>query len=435
MIAPGSWQPAWRVSGAGPAILYSHGPGLRMPLHLRILGDKGDRLGKLQSCTFAACGGTIGRAPDNDWPIPDPNRYLSSRHAIIDFQAGAYYLVDTSRNGVYVNGADTPVGKGHPQRLFDGDRLRLGELDIKVEITGNDELIVDDGMRDSVVRAQLVQEDESVELQFMPDEKLLMDSALQRHLRPEPSTLGRTPVIQPAPTFTRAAPARSTGSVSASGPALQALASATPEPEPAGDPRLQAVIELLSAAGLDPEASAGVPPAEILQTTGRLLKLLTSGMMEMLRERGRLKDELRLPQTLIQSAENNPLKFAPSVEEALRLMLRDHGDSYLRGEDAARHALTDLRQHEAALRTATYRAVRDFVERFDPEELKRRFDQGLKRPSLLAGANRLKYWELYEETYQVLVQHDEGQPPRLFAEDFARAYSEELDSARRKGRH
>lgn len=402
-----------------------------MPLQLRIHGDKGNRLGELQSRTFAACGGTIGRSPDNDWAIPDPNRYLSSRHAIIDFQAGAYYLIDTSRNGVFLNGADTPIGKGHPQRLFDGDRLRMGDLEIKVEISGNDELIFDDGMRDSVVRAQLVQEDESVELQFVADEKLLMDSALQRHLRPENSTSTPRPAMAIA--HPAAAAARRPASVGR-GAANQAAAMAAPEPQPAADPRQLAVAELLEAAGLEPDAAAGTSPAEVLQTTGRLLKLLASGMMEMLRERGRLKDELRLPQTVIQAAENNPLKFAPSIEEALRLMLRDRGDAYLRGEEAARSALADLRQHEEALQQATHRAVRDFVERFDPDELKRRFDQGLKRPALLASANKLKYWELYEETYQVLVQADEGRPPRLFGEDFARAYTEELENSKRKGR-
>lgn len=408
-----------------------------MPLHLRIQGDKGNRLGELQSRTFAACGGTIGRAPDNDWAIPDPNRYLSSRHALIDFQAGAYYLVDTSRNGVYVNGADTPVGKGHPQRLFDGDRLRMGDLDIRVEITGNDELIIDDGMRDSVVRAQLVPEDESVELPFVTEEKMMMDSALQRHLKPENSMRAQRPAIPAAqPAATTASRRTVAGSQNGMGQAAARAAAVAPlpAPEPAGDPRQLAVAELLEAAGLEPDAGAGIPPAEFLQTTGRLLKLLTSGLMEMLRERGRLKDELRLPQTVIQAAENNPLKFAPSVEEALRLMLRDRGDAYLRGEEAAGNALADLRLHEEALQVATHRAVRDFVERFDPEELKRRFDQGLKRPALLASANKLKYWELYEETYHVLVQADEDSPPRLFNEDFARAYTEEVENSRRKGR-
>ena len=72
-------------------------------------------------------------------------------------------------------------------------------------------------------------------------------------------------------------------------------------------------------------------------------------------------------------------------------------------------------------------AVQDYVERFDPDELKSRFDKGLKRGGLLSSSNKLKYWELYEESYPALTQREEGGPPQLFAEEFARAYLQELD--------
>jgi len=131
-----------------------------MPLRLSITSSNADQLGDGQSMEFNACGGTIGRNADNDWILPDPKCYVSGRHALIDFQAGAYYLVDTSRNGVYINSADEPVGRGHPQRLFDGDHLRIGEFDISIELTEDDVDLFDDGMRDSVIRAQLVAEDD-----------------------------------------------------------------------------------------------------------------------------------------------------------------------------------------------------------------------------------------------------------------------------------
>ena len=75
--------------------------------------------------------------------------------------------------------------------------------------------------------------------------------------------------------------------------------------------------------------------------------------------------------------------------------------------------------------------MQDYVERFDPEELKSRFDKGLKRSGLLAGANKLKYWELYEESYPALTQREEGGPPQLFSEEFARAYRAGNGRARR----
>jgi len=78
---------------------------------------------------------TIGRAPDNDWVLPDPDRHLSKRHCEIAFEDGGYVLTDTSTNGVYLNGAAEPIGRGNRSRLRDGDRLSLGDYRIEVTIT------------------------------------------------------------------------------------------------------------------------------------------------------------------------------------------------------------------------------------------------------------------------------------------------------------
>lgn len=413
-----------------------------MPLRLRITNNPADLPQSARVRDFAGVGGTIGRSGDNDWVLPDERRYVSSRHAVVDYQAGAYYLIDTSRNGVYVNGADTPVGQGHPQRLFDGDRLRIGEYDVAVEISEGDDEVAEDGMRDSIVRAQLVPEEESVELMLVSEDKLLRDATLQRHL---------------APAVAAAAPAgRATRSVAArpaSRPPPTAAEPAAPLPADrkpvAGDAPRRATTEsdaaaaglgpaleaLLAGAGVGPDAVAGHTPAEVLQASGKLLRALVGGLMELLRDRSHLKDTLRLPQTVMQAANNNPLKFSPSLDEALRYLLSDRGDSaYLAAEDAVRAGFRDLRQHEQALVKAMNRALEDYVDRFDPEELKSRFDKGLKRSGLLAGANKLKYWELYEESYPALTQREDGGPPQLFSEEFARAYSQELEGTRSRSR-
>ena len=39
---------------------------------------------------FGVGGGGIGRAHDNDWVLPDPQRYLSAHHARVQFRDGAY---------------------------------------------------------------------------------------------------------------------------------------------------------------------------------------------------------------------------------------------------------------------------------------------------------------------------------------------------------
>ncbi|HLF10755.1 MAG TPA: type VI secretion system-associated FHA domain protein TagH, partial [Gammaproteobacteria bacterium] len=130
-----------------------------MALRLQMTSRHRQSLGERGAKEFGSNGGTIGRSLESDWVLPDGQRYLSSRHASIDYRSGSYYIVDTSTNGVYVNDAETPVGRGNPQRLFTGDRIRLGEYEMTVEIDeedSTDEHLADGNHVDPVERAKRV---------------------------------------------------------------------------------------------------------------------------------------------------------------------------------------------------------------------------------------------------------------------------------------
>src|SRR6202161_4408297 len=107
---------------------------MNMALRLRVVSEHAIRLGEHSTKVFGVHGGTIGRSTDNEWILPDPERYLSGKHARVDFRAGTYVLVDTSSNGTYVNGAQVPLGKYHDYTLRDGDYIRLGEYELLVSI-------------------------------------------------------------------------------------------------------------------------------------------------------------------------------------------------------------------------------------------------------------------------------------------------------------
>src|SRR5580704_3004590 len=116
-----------------------------MALRLRVVSEHAARLGDLSTKVFGVHGGTIGRATDNEWILPDPERYLSGKHARVDFRAGAYVLVDTSSNGTYVNGAQVPLGKYHDYALKDGDYIRLGEYELLVSIDKSNDFPPEEG--------------------------------------------------------------------------------------------------------------------------------------------------------------------------------------------------------------------------------------------------------------------------------------------------
>ncbi|HEX5079324.1 MAG TPA: type VI secretion system-associated FHA domain protein TagH [Geminicoccaceae bacterium] len=100
---------------------------MRLVLHLENAGEQrpvtGDRF-------------TIGRARENDWVLPDPEQHLSRQHCVIERRGAAWCVVDTSANGVFVNGEASPVGRGRERSLGHGDRLQLGSYVIGVAVEG-----------------------------------------------------------------------------------------------------------------------------------------------------------------------------------------------------------------------------------------------------------------------------------------------------------
>ena len=81
----------------------------------------------------------LGRGADCDWPLPDPERTLSKSHCELAFQGNVYVLRDTSTNGVFVNGASKPLGRGKTVVLKHGDTFRAADFTFQVEVvTGDD---------------------------------------------------------------------------------------------------------------------------------------------------------------------------------------------------------------------------------------------------------------------------------------------------------
>ncbi len=105
-----------------------------MAVTLRVVGPNSQRLGDQAYKVFVS-GGTIGRSAQNDWVLPDTERFISSHHAAIEDRGGECYLVDNSINGTFINSAEQPVGHGNSQRLLEGDLIKIGEYEISVSLT------------------------------------------------------------------------------------------------------------------------------------------------------------------------------------------------------------------------------------------------------------------------------------------------------------
>jgi type VI secretion system protein len=462
-----------------------------MALKLRVISDHYKALGKRSSQLFGVTGGRIGRSQDNDWILPDPDRYVSSHHAKVSFRAGEWVLEDTSTNGVFINGSDTPASVEGPYSLKDGDRLRLGDYDIIVSIDDRNDFSADaSGQIPAPKRIRNVPSNVGEDLGEELDLTDLLTESAIRHAPPAmkaasemfdlsrmltteapaeskpapakaaPPTLAAPPVQSPAKPAkprsgfaslldgtdegnqrTVAQPKKNDDWQMQTRPYDRKTMSALPNNalartdkteadkarRPLGD-SLGADASGLEAfcrgAGIDPSSLPTDAQNALLTQAGQMLREVVLGLMESLKGRADLKNRLRLSQTTIQPAENNPLKFSPSVDEAVSRLLDPHSSRYLSPIEAIRDSFADLRNHHVSLSAGIQAAIDELMSRIEPGELQEKFDRGLKRGSLLGAANKMKYWDLYVEFYQTLNQRNDQGLPVLFAEELARTYAE-----------
>jgi type VI secretion system FHA domain protein len=415
-----------------------------MSLTLEIVGRQSQGLGAAKSKTFGQDGGTIGRSLDNDWALPDRQRFLSGKHASIDFRSGSYYIVDTSKNGVYINGAEQPVGRGKPQRLFPGDRVRIGEYEMTVAIENVDdtrETLASTSHIDPVDAKQRVDAPDptSVDLveahaitgvgieMFIEDEdadllKPLYDKFRTGQSSAQYESLSLVPDAPPAANIERIVPTAPPAA------RVQPAAKATVSNAPATGVRLEAFFR---AAGIDAPRLSAKQSEELLSQLGQVMRELLVGVIDCLHLRALQKAQLKQSNTIIQPRENNRLKFSANFEEGFTRLFLDQSDQYSSPVESVRGAFSDIKEHQRALLKATREALDEYLDRLEPNQLENRACNG-RTSSLINAANKLKYWDLYKEVYSILANRPANELPQPFLDALAAAYQRQLTAADKK---
>jgi type VI secretion system FHA domain protein len=334
-----------------------------MPLTLKVISSQQNILGPEGIRVFSVHGGSIGRAPDNDWVLPDPERYLSAHHAMIDYQGGAYFLNDQSTNGVFVNDSDQPVGRGTPIRLYDGDRLQLGQYQISVSILN----VSLEGKTDSAVF--IAEDDDGESGDEDAREKRPAKGDILRELAPGPvADLAEDfSVIEEVQAMTGT---RVIGEEDLDETVQDDITQEVEEFKEAS--LVEAAKLVFEAAGIDPRKISPGREKQYLVTAGRLIRLAIGGLLEVLNSRAKVKDQLDLDQTGMEPGENNPLKFATDVDQALDALLFYRGIQYLPAMDAVSEAYVDIQAHQRAIVAGMKAAFDEQLANFDPERLQAR---------------------------------------------------------------
>ena len=480
-----------------------------MPLKVKVISYRGHSPVERSEASFDQNGGTIGRSPErrkNHLTLPDPEQFISRRHASITFENGLYYLTDTSVDGTYIQNKNMRVYRDTAV-LADGDRLRIGDYELIVHIpsnetfesaahisvySGEDDASVSGfsrntrglnksfGDQSSLGKDSLWWPDSDVfeesseqsnatgqveesplhdpftppdiagdpnQSQEIPQnfnfEKLISDldgtddssakfefGVVGKQVGPidrdvsdeifgEPPLKGRGGV----PDANRKTP----GSFKPM-PGTSTEKSIPPDSDTIEQIRQKAYLELfrvfLEAAGVkDTNAIKNDDVPELMQTLGAVFREMVDGMMAILRGRAELKSQLRVPATVLKPVDNNPLKFSRIVDDALIQLLTKEPSGFVEAKEAVHDGFADIMNHQLAMTAGIQAAVIRLLERFDPQQFAKQYDEGV------VFQKKAKSWDAYKQFYSEIANEALED---FFGEPFARAYEEQIRKLRSK---
>ncbi|HEX4051442.1 MAG TPA: type VI secretion system-associated FHA domain protein TagH [Steroidobacteraceae bacterium] len=387
-----------------------------MALRLTVVSEQRGPLGRNASIVLGVGGGSIGRAHDNDWVLPDAQCYVSAHHARVQYRSGSYYLLDTSTNGTYVNGSSAPISPRNIYPLRDGDNLRVGEYEIAVRIdveTGEAPeassifaiggVGAANGSGDSDIGVELdvqglLQTGANLEARLRASDAVDVYGQTIAPGNAGLQALARATVVG----VQRARRQEATGS-------HRALSS--PGPEPSGTAEA-----FFRGAGVDPGRVPLEVQTQVLKLAGLLLREALMGMKGLALAQRELRDQARLPVGR-EDTQHIGLTGLP-VEELLLRLLLGHQRRELDAVQWMRELAANARAYDQALMRALPPALADFIARLDPRVLSHQpaaSDAELGQPATGVTAR-----------FRSITDRGAGSMPQLFCEALSRAFGVEF---------
>jgi type VI secretion system protein len=395
---------------------------------------------------------------------------VSSKHCVIKYVDGRYFVTDNSTNGVELIVAGIRLGRGNSESLLNGEVMKIGDYEISVRIDIDDAPLCGfDGASigtahsfDALMAATTSTAPNANELPSLssPWEGSVQGTAPdlldfltpvgvpaatrpdhlpgeQHDFRPPsvsippplvdtPMTAGGANVI-PADwdvVFQAPTPAAHHQTDDKCLDSAHTVAASESIPTPAANVNSSTLLAaFLRGAGLEKLRLDDSHMQTHMELIGRSYRRMVEGLIDILRARSSLKGEFRLQQTLIRPLENNPLKFAPNADEALLLLLRPDNQAFMAPDQAIDDSFDDLRAHQLAVMAGVEASITALLKRFEPARLEARMgDTGAV--SRLFGSRQAQCWQRFTELYAAISQEAEDDFPELFGREFGRAYEQ-----------
>ncbi len=358
---------------------------------------------------FGEGGGDIGRGVHCTMVLEDPSRRISRRQAAVLCRGGRFFITHLG-GGAATEIAGQPLPVGVERELTDGATLRIGPYTLAVAYPLGAEPTR--SSHDDPFAAFGAPHAHASQNAF----RGLLDSPI-----------GTPPVGLPADPNARSVEfdvGDPTGMQAMRGRSATAATERRTERR-AARPVDPASAAFLSGAGLTDQVGANLGPQH-MELVGSLFREALQGTLDLLAARTIAKRELHADGTMLQSRDNNPLKFSPSVEVAFAHLLGPTPPGFMAPVPALRDAFDDLRAHQIAVLAGMRAALNAVMKRFDPQELEVRLTRRSTWDALLPAARKAKLWDLFAESYDEIHRETEDDFDALFGRAFLDAYAAQL---------
>ncbi|WP_404343632.1 type VI secretion system-associated FHA domain protein TagH [Pseudoalteromonas mariniglutinosa] len=376
---------------------------------------------------------TFGRSLECDWHLPDPEKIISSKHGKIAIEGDSFYVYDYSTNGLFVNFSVTPLGKDNKHRIQDGDVLTIGDFQVEAKLASiqqpnksSNEPITSNSHYDPFVNNGSFQNsfNASSVLDEAMDAPILKNIDIEQHSHiPEDwdalSLLGDTTPVdkpcveevvkQPTEHSKKADKVEQTISVSAKTDYCSSYSTA-----------------FLQGLGINAQLAESFDNEQLWLQMGQGFNLLLMGMMDMLRQRAAIKNQLKVNHTMFQSAQNNPLKFSATIDDAIQNLFMKNSASFLSSSDAINESFADTKSHEKALMAGVVGVLNGLLEQLSPTNIEQ---QAVENSGIMKHVPRhidATSWKLYQNLYSEIASDVNSKGAMALSDDFLRAYNREV---------
>ena len=176
-------------------------------------------------------------------------------------------------------------------------------------------------------------------------------------------------------------------------------------------------------AGVDESTIAQQDEQALAELLGVFVRLTADNLRQLHAARAQSKGAMRSSNmTMIQAVDNNPLRFSPTSEDALRILFGPPTSSYLTPQKALESSFHDLKKHQIAVFSAMQTALSQLIEDLDPKKIDAAIEQDKGVGSLLRS-RQARLWERYETVWKARA----GKSDHGMLDVFMRLFSEAYD--------